>query len=230
MLSRRFESLLRWGVGSVVMVTGCLAMLSPSRGQSTAEEERCLAPELSKELVELEKSDQELRGTLQELMMASQSRKLTAEEQKRQGAMWEEQTARDRRNMERLSAIIGKHGWPGKKLVGAKGSKVAFLILQHAEQADQEKYFPLLQQAAESGDAGLADAAMMEDRILMRQGKKQKYGTQLRSTGEGKIELYSIEDEEHVAERRKRVGLPPLEEYVKLFGLEYVAPADRKPE
>ncbi len=43
-------------------------------------------------------------------------------------------------------------------------------------------------------------------------GKNQIYGSQLRSDPKtGKIELYPIDDPEHVDERRAKVGLPPLQ-------------------
>ena len=69
---------------------------------------------------------------------------------------------------------------------------------------------------------------MMEDRVLLGEGKKQIYGTQLRSgrdTG-GQWVLEPIEDEAGVDARRAAVGLPPLAEYLKAFGLEYKTPAN----
>ena len=55
---------------------------------------------------------------------------------------------------------------------------------------------------------------MLQDRILMRQGKKQIYGSQVVFTKNGVQEFYSIEDE-------KNVGLHPIEEYAKYFGIDY---------
>jgi hypothetical protein len=71
-----------------------------------------------------------------------------------------------------------------------------------------------------------ADAATLEDRVLVGEGKPQIYGTQVHfgpETG-GRWELYPIVDEEHVDERRTRIGLPPMADYLKLFGLEYRPP------
>jgi hypothetical protein len=129
----------------------------------------------------------------------------------------------DRKNMARLAEIVEAHGWPGRSLVGEEASRAAFLILQHAGLGSQKKYFPLLRRAAAKGEARPADAAMLEDRILMREGRKQIYGTQVRSGPEtgGKLELYPVEDEGRVDERRAAVGLPPLAEYLKAFGLDY---------
>jgi hypothetical protein len=129
----------------------------------------------------------------------------------------------DNRNMARLEEIIKQNGWPGKSLVGGEASKASFLILQHSDLAHQEKYLPLLKEAAKKGEARPADVAMLEDRVLVRKGKKQIFGTQIHSgpdTG-GKMVLDPIEDEEHVDERRASVGLMPLKEYLKHFGMEY---------
>ena len=135
----------------------------------------------------------------------------------------------DNRNMARLEKIIKQNGWPGKSLVGGEASKAAFLILQHSDLAHQEKYLPLLKEGAKKGEARPADVAMLEDRVLVRKGKKQIYGTQVHSgpdTG-GKMVLDPIEDEEHVDARRGSVGLMALKEYLKHFGMEYHPPRRR---
>jgi hypothetical protein len=173
---------------------------------------------LQAELLKMGEEDQRERAKIHELMKVE-----TASAKEELAELWKKQEEIDKRNMRRLEEIIKQHGWPGKSLVGEDGARVAFLILQHADSAMLEKYFPLLKEAAAKGEASPAHAAMMEDRILTNQGKKQIYGTQLH-TVEGKLELYPIEDEENVDARRAAVGLPPLSEYVKHFGLEYKPP------
>lgn len=167
---------------------------------------------LQSELLKMKEEDQQ--GRLK--MHGPGAAKASPEEHK---AFWEKQGEIDRRNMKRLEEIIQEHGWPGKSLVGEEAAGAAFLILQHAEPEVLAKYFPLLKEAAAKGEADPQDAAMMEDRNLMYQGKKQIYGTQI-SNGE----LYPIENEENVDARRAAVGLPPLAEYLKYFGLEYKPP------
>lgn len=177
---------------------------------------------LQAELLTMGEEDQKYRAELQdEMIKRSNAGVRTPSEvvlslQKKQDEI-------DERNLARLEEIVRQHGWPGRSLVGEKASTAAFLILQHADLARQKKYFPLFKKAAADGEARRADAAMLEDRILMREGKKQIYGTQVRSGPEtgGKLELYPIEDERHVEERRTAVGLPPLADYLKLFGLDY---------
>lgn len=141
------------------------------------------------------------------------------------GALWQEQTTIDKANLSRLIEIIDEHGWPGKTMVGEKAASGAFLILQHADYEHQKKYLPLVQQAAAAGELEGQHLALLQDRILMREGKKQIYGTQLVSDPEtGRWKLHPIEDEAGVDERRASVGLPPMSEYLKLFNLQYEKP------
>jgi hypothetical protein len=141
----------------------------------------------------------------------------------------EEQNAIDTKLMQQLETIIARHGWPTISLVGKKANLNAFLILQHADLSYQKKYFPLLKEAAARNEARKSDVAMLEDRVLMREGKKQIYGSQLRMNEQTrKLELYPIEDEENVDIRRASVGLPPLKEYLKHFKLEYTPPKKKQ--
>ena len=88
---------------------------------------------------------------------------------------------------------------------------------------------PLLEAAVASGEAWPSDLAMLTDRVLMENGKPQRYGSQLYENEEtGKTEFYPIEDPTNVNARRAAVGLGPIEEYAQLFGIEYEAsPSDR---
>lgn len=187
-----------------------------------------LNKELQSELLKIGADDQRYREAIeQHLLKMSAAGNATASDEYR--AVLQQQDELDRSNIVKLEKIILQHGWPGKSLVGEAASKAAFLILQHADPIYKKRYFPQLKAAAAQGEARASDVAMMEDRILMGDGKKQRYGTQLHSgpqTG-GKIELYPIEDEASVDARRAAVGLPPMAEYLKHFGLEYQPP--RKP-
>jgi len=140
-------------------------------------------------------------------------------------AVGKKQSAIDKKLMKRLEEIIQKYGWPTISMVGAEASGVAFLIVQHADLAFQKKYFPLLKQAAAQKEARPDHVAMMEDRMLMGEGKKQIYGTGLRTDDMTKeLKLWPIENEEEVDARRAAVGLPPMAEYLKMMGLKYNPP------
>ena len=141
-------------------------------------------------------------------------------------AMFMKQDALDRANMARLAQIVQTYGWPGIKQVGEAASTAAFLILQHAGLEEQRRYFPTMKDAVSKGNARPGQLAMLEDRILLRENKKQLYGTQVRSgpDTQGKLVVRPIEDEHNVDARRAAEGLPPLTEYLKEVGIVYVAP------
>jgi hypothetical protein len=132
---------------------------------------------------------------------------------------WKKQEEIDTANMKRLAEIIDTFGWPGMRFAGA-ASSTAFLVLQHADHASQRKYLPLLREAVKRHDAVGSELAMLEDRVRVADGKPQLYGTQLANNP---LRFQPIEDEAHVDERRAGVGLPPLAEYAKMFGLSYPA-------
>lgn len=127
--------------------------------------------------------------------------------------------AMDERHVARLREILDEHGWPGLALVGELACSGAFLILQHADPETQKLYVPLLREATAAGESPSAMLPLLEDRILMRDGEKQIYGTQIARGEDGKPALWPIADEDGVEERRARVGLEPLGEYVKRFGM-----------
>jgi len=128
----------------------------------------------------------------------------------------------DARNLRRLTPLIDQYGWPGASLVGRPGSLAAFLVIQHSDLATMQKYLPLMRAAASKGELAKQNLALVEDRVLTFQDKPQLYGSQYRySATTGKPEFFPIADEAHVDERRASMGLEPLAEYAKGFGLDY---------
>ena len=127
-------------------------------------------------------------------------------------------------NLVQVEKLIAKYGWLGKGFVGARGNQTIFLVIQHADLSTQEKYLPIMQKSVDEGESSPSDLALLQDRVLMRQGKKQIYGSQVVFNKTGGQEFYPIEDEKNVNIRRAKVGLQPLEEYAKYFGIEYKLP------
>ncbi len=179
---------------------------------------------LRQELIKMGNEDQKYREEL-----AAQMKKLAGAEgdraMERFVVLIKKQDKIDKRNMKRLEEIIARHGWPTKSMVGKEASEWAFFIVQHADLAQQKKYFPLLKSAAMKNEARPDHVAMMEDRMLMGEGQKQIYGTGLRTDDVTKeLKLWPIENEEEVDARRAAVGLPPMAEYLKMMGLIYTPP------
>jgi hypothetical protein len=116
----------------------------------------------------------------------------------------------DASHEKRMREIIGKFGWPGRTLVGDDGSINAWLLVQHCSLEFEKECLPLLEQAVAKGDASPMNYAYLLDRVRMYEGKPQVYGSQFMNGV-----LWTLEDPDHVDERRKSVGLGPLAEYEK---------------
>jgi hypothetical protein len=118
----------------------------------------------------------------------------------------------DRRNLAALDGIVAA-GIPTPQRVGREGMDAFWLLVQHAvnDVALQERVL----RAFEAADSGIAsdEIAMLTDRVRVARGRPQLYGSQFKTSG-GALEPYPIEDEAHVEDRRKAVGLPPLADYV----------------
>ena len=123
----------------------------------------------------------------------------------------------DARHTSRMRAIVAEHGWPGRSLVGDDGSHAAWLLVQHADGAFMAQCLPLMERAVAAGQAFGKDYVYLLDRVRMQQGKPQIYGTQFTFAAGGQLVLHPIEDAEHVDERRRAVGLPPMAEQEKVI-------------
>ncbi len=136
---------------------------------------------------------------------------------------------RDSINLLKIRNILANYGWPGPDIIGDRGSTTLFLVIQHADLQTQQTYLPALKEAVKNGKAKASSLAYLEDRILVRQGKKQVYGSQItRDEKTGKYSIDPIEDELKVDKRRTSVGLERLEEYVKQWGIIYKLPKTKK--
>ena len=134
----------------------------------------------------------------------------------------------DRQNTEELRAIIKQYGWPGRSLVGQRGANTAWLIVQHADhdRAFQKQCLKLMV-AAPAGEVAPEDMAFLTDRVLLAEGKKQRYGTQFKKVG-GHYVPQPLEDEANVDVRRKKLGLSTLAEYARQLGDVYGSPVAPK--
>ncbi len=181
-----------------------------------------------------QKNDTQLIAILDTVYNAEQiDRVRMAEVQKQYGwqsrqvdSLWRKIKLQDSTNLVKVKSIIETYGWLGPDKVGEEGAKTIFLVIQHADSLTQVTYVSLLREAVKNKKARPQDLALLEDRILTRQGKKQIYGSQLTQSGsEEKYLFLPIEDEANVNKRRAAIGLEPIEDYAKRFGIDYVFPA-----
>ena len=120
------------------------------------------------------------------------------------------------RNAERLAEIIAGCGWPDPLLVGAEASHAAWLVAQHAisRPALMRGVLPLLTKAS---GVPRSEAARMEDRIRVFEGRKQRFGTAYDWDEHGEMSPLPIEEPDLVDRRRAEVGLSPLAQVTAEF-------------
>lgn len=173
---------------------------------------------LRAELLSLGERDQRNRDSIGEIV--SRSGLGSSEAQAANRAL----AAADAPLQARLRSIVSEVGWPGRRLVGDDASHAAWFLLQHADPTYQAKMLATIRARVLAGDVRAADGALLEDRVRMGQGRKQRFGSALRYTtvpGAPPV-LHPIEAEECVDQRRAKALLPPLSDYLALFGVKHV--------
>lgn len=190
---------------------------------------------LKNELSQILKSDQELRElfmpdlTLKRKKEILEYYKISETDFQKQG--WKITETNDSINLRKTEKIIKRHGYPGKDLVGTKLTTAVWYVIQHSKLPIIEKYFPLIIKANENGDLDKQHIAMMEDRMLMYQGKEQIYGTQgagrLFINPETKEEkwtnfIWPIQNPKNVNALRNSMNIKmSMEDYAKSIGIDY---------
>ncbi len=131
-------------------------------------------------------------------------------------------------NTERLLELLDEYGWPTATQVTEYAAAGAALIINHASYELRSKYFPLLKEAFERGEAQPLRFAKMQDRLLVEEGKQQLYGTQIKFENLERTP-YPIKEPEFVDKRRAEIGLGPLAPYLKArFDIDWEASQKKK--
>lgn len=123
----------------------------------------------------------------------------------------------DRKNQQIVLSIIHKCGFPKPPIIDNQGLLTIFLVIQHGSKDMRTKYFEYFKDLSEHGHFDKSIVVLMEDRILMDAGKKQKFGTQVVKNQQGKWELYPVDNPDSLDKRREEIGLKPIQEYLKDF-------------
>jgi len=135
---------------------------------------------------------------------------------------WKIINEKDSINLIKIKVILGKFGWLGSDIVGDQGNSTLFVVIQHSDQKTQEYYLPMMREAVKNGKAQGSSLALLEDRLALKQGKRQIYGSQIGRDEETKIfYILPLEDPDNVDIRRAKVGLEPLAYYVNHWQLKW---------
>ncbi|GIU16389.1 hypothetical protein TUM4261_34840 [Shewanella sp. c952] len=162
---------------------------------------------LQKQLIDMGSKDQQIRSELGKAGWKNSPKELL-----------EKLREIDQSNTDRLKDIIKEHSWLTKQLVEVEGIGAAFLIIQHSPDiAFKEEMLPYLEKSyLNNGGVSGQQVALLTDRVLIAQGKKQIYGTQA-DLSEGQVIFSPIEDEANVDKRRKKMNMPSLKFYRKVM-------------
>jgi hypothetical protein len=135
-------------------------------------------------------------------------------------AHWKMISEKDSINLIKVKTILDTRGWLGEDVVGEQGNTTLFLIIQHSDIKTQERYLPMMRQAVKNGKAKGSSLALLEDRVALRQGRMQIYGSQInRDIKTQSYYVSPLEDPDNVDKRRAEVGLQPLAEYLLNWNL-----------
>jgi hypothetical protein len=120
-----------------------------------------------------------------------------------------------------LKQIVAENGWPTIRLVGLQASEEAALILTHSRDHEfQRAMIPRLQQLTARGEILGSSIAAIVDKLLISEGKPQRFGTQF-EWANGNAEVLPVEDAAHLDERRATYLLPPIAEYKRILAEMY---------
>lgn len=118
-------------------------------------------------------------------------------------------------NSARLGALLAACGWPRRSVDGLEAARRAWLVAQQGSDdlPFQRQVVRQLELAVLDGEASPVHLATASDRLAVKEGQPQRYGTQLRQVDGCAWDYYPLDDPARVEARRARLGLPPLASY-----------------
>lgn len=125
----------------------------------------------------------------------------------------------DYQNLQKLISALERCGWSDRH------SSTIWKVMQSAPSGIKAYYLDELKTYSKSSKNYGASFAVLQDGLLMTHGYPQLYGTQIRNK-----ELYKLHKPDGVNQRRKSVGLGPIEDFLKIWGLDFQAELKRLAE
>ena len=122
-----------------------------------------------------------------------------------------------RKNQKRTKEILDKYGFVGYDIVGKQGSFNFWLIVQHSDHNPefQNEVLEKMKVEVDRKNAESRNYGLLVDRVKLNLGQGQVYGTQVTyNKHTGQAYPRKLIDSVNVNERRKAVGLEPLEIYL----------------
>lgn len=177
-------------------------------------EEKVNNKELQIELIQMYIDDQACRGNIMVDLIDKFS--VSKDQITEDGCI-----AVDERNRTRLKEIFAETGFPTRKLVGKDAMYGIFIMIQHSDgdKEWQKSQLPNIEKAVKNGDLEGQSYAYLYDRIKINSGEKQLYGSQFSNVDHiaKSVELAETEDLENLDNRRREMGMMPIEMYKRFM-------------
>lgn len=173
------------------LLAGCQAARLPAAPDYAA---------IRQELHRIRHRDQQIRDTLTAVGLDSPAA----------GPLYTQMHVTDSVNQVYVRRLLATTGWPARSQVGDSAAGAVFLVVQHSSRAWMTQYLPALRTLVRHGEAWATDAAMMEDRLRMFSGKKQRYGTQATNMvrPDGTQVIWPVQHPARVNRYRQQLGFP----------------------
>ena len=127
-------------------------------------------------------------------------------------------------NQNKIKELYKKYGYLGYAQIGKEASGDFWISIQHADNdvAFQKEMLAALKTEIEKDNASKAEYALLEDRVAVNLGQKQRFGTQLTYNSKGQaIPKIGIKDSLNVDKLRTEYDLPALLEYYNMMTLSH---------
>lgn len=126
----------------------------------------------------------------------------------------------DNFNYKVVDSIYKIYGWLSKSEVGNNASIAQFLVIQHSNLKIQKQSIKRVSNAIKLGLLPPSNYALLIDRILIGEQKKQIFGTQLFfNDKDNKYEPYPIKDIKVADILREKLGMQKLSNYIQQYNL-----------
>jgi hypothetical protein len=124
-----------------------------------------------------------------------------------------------RTNTDRIKVLLGSRDWFDDRVDGRRATYNAWLIVQHSDHdpAFQREMLVRLAPLAGSPRLRSEDYALLFDRVALKDGRPQRYASQLACDEGRRIPKGQVEDPAHLDERRMSVGLDAWLNYVAMM-------------
>jgi len=123
-----------------------------------------------------------------------------------------------------LNSLFKQYGYLGYNLVGINGENNFWVLVQHQDEHPefQDSVLKKMRIEVDKNNANSSYYAYLVDRVKVNTGQLQVYGTQMKLNKD----LTSYEpkpciDPDKLNERRKSMGLSPIEEYTRTMNARY---------